>query len=168
MNVPPENPDSGRQGVAGTAPGSSAEKPSHEREWQAQERAMRAERLGLDPADGDARIAEYRLLSRALRHPPLDPIPADFAAQVAAMAARPRVLDEHLETALLRGLIGLLALSGAVAAAIYGGTWLQPIAAVVPDMLSNGATNWAAAVAACVGLNWAMGQLRRHRESADA
>ena len=60
---------------------------AREREWQAQEHALRAERLGLDPAAGDARVRRYRLLARALREPMPDALPADFAQRMAAQVA---------------------------------------------------------------------------------
>ena len=50
--------------------------PRTRSEWDAQERALREERLGV-PVGDDARVAEYRLLARALRHPPLDAVPVD-------------------------------------------------------------------------------------------
>ena len=52
---------------------------AHEREWQAQEHALQAERLGLDPAGDNARVRRYRLLARALRQPLPETLPGDFA-----------------------------------------------------------------------------------------
>ena len=54
------------------------------REWEAQERALRAERLKLDAGQGDARTAQYRMIARALRQPPVSPMPAAGAVALCA------------------------------------------------------------------------------------
>lgn len=59
-----------------------------EREWQAQERALRREREGVTEADADPRAAPYRALVQPLRQAPADELPADFAVRVAALAQR--------------------------------------------------------------------------------
>ena len=82
-----------------------------EREWQAQERALQAERLHL--GDTDPRLASYRAIARALRQPLPHGLPADFARQLAARLGR-APLDTRVEQTLLRALLTLLALSGAV------------------------------------------------------
>ena len=128
------------------------------REWQAQERATREERLGVDAVD-DPRVAQYRLVARALRHPPLDPVPFDFAAQVARVATSAMPSD-RFETLLLRVLVALLGSAGAVVAALYGAEWwpsFAPIAPQVPDT----ALNWGLALAACTALTWVLNRVRR-------
>lgn len=126
----------------------------HQREWQAQELARHKERLGVDPVADDARVARYRLLARALRHPPLDPLPDDFAAQVVARAERlSRTLDERVEIWLQRTLAALLAVAGAAAATLYGDAWLQ---ALMPRPGSGTLATWALAIGACVGLTFAL------------
>jgi hypothetical protein len=64
---------------------------AREREWLAQENAMRRERLHLDPHGDDARTKRYRMLARVLRQPLDENLPPDFARQLAAQvgAARP-------------------------------------------------------------------------------
>ena len=128
-----------------------------EREWQAQERALQAERLHL--SDADPRLGSYRAIARALRQPLPHGLPADFARQLAARLGR-APLDTRVEQGLLRGLLALLVLSGAVVAAMYGQTWLPAIVAVLPDSSPN-AMHWLLAVAACVGMSWAFDQLRK-------
>ena len=60
--------------------------PAHEREWQAQERAVHAERTHAAANADDARSREYRLIARALSEAPADALPEDFAASVARQA----------------------------------------------------------------------------------
>jgi len=107
---------------------------ARQREWHAQERALQQERLRTDPAGDDPLVAQYRLLARALRHPPLDAIPADFAAGVAARATARGVAvdDDRFETLLLRGLLIVLGLAAAVVVAIHGGAWLRSTLAMLP------------------------------------
>ena len=129
-----------------------------DREWQLQERALQAERLHL--GDADPRLASYRAIARALRQPMAHGLPADFARQLAARLGR-APLDTRVEQTLLRGLVTLLALSGAVVAAMYGQAWLPAILAVLPTGSSPNAMHWLLAVVACVGMSWAFDQLRK-------
>ena len=130
------------------------------REWEAQERALRAERLKLDAGPGDARTAQYRLIARALRPPPVSPMPPDFAAQVAArVAGAPRV-DERVEAWLQRLLSGLLAIVAAGALAMYGPQWMPAFTGLLPDG-AGAATGWAGAVALCAAMTWGLQHLRR-------
>ena len=130
------------------------------REWEAQERALRAERLKLDAGQGDARTAQYRMIARALRQPPVSPMPADFAAQVAArVAGAPRV-DERVEAWLQRILSGLLAIVAAGALAMYGPQWMPAFTGLLPDG-AGAVTGWAGAVALCAAMTWGLQHLRR-------
>ena len=131
--------------------------PIDEREWQAQERALQAERLHL--GDADPRLGSYRAIARALRQPLPHGLPADFARALAARLGR-APLDTRVEQALLRGLVTLFGLSGAVVAAMYGQAWLPAILAVLPASSPN-AMHWLLAVGACVGMSWAFDQLRK-------
>jgi hypothetical protein len=139
-----------------------------EREWQAQERALQAERNGAGPGVDDPLVARYRVLARALRQPLVDAPPADFAAAVArqvAPLAAAEAADSVLERVLMQGLIAALGLSGGVVAMLYGRDWLASIAAALP----NGAGGqWTWAIALCMGASWVLEQWRRqraHRES---
>lgn len=127
------------------------------REWQAQERALQAERLHL--SDTDPRLGSYRAIARALRQPLPDGLPADFARALAARLGR-APLDTRVEQILLRGLVMLFGLSSAVVAAIYGQAWLPAILAVLPASSPN-AMHWLLAVGACVAMSWAFDQLRK-------
>lgn len=129
-----------------------------DREWQAQERALQAERLHL--ADGDPRLAAYRHVARVLRQPLPHGLPADFARQLAARFGR-APLDTRVEQGLLRGLVTLFGLSGAVVAAMYGQAWLPAILAVLPASASPNAMHWLLAVGACVGMSWTLDQVRK-------
>jgi hypothetical protein len=120
-------------------------------EWDAQERALRAERLNLPENDQDARSRAYRRIARTLRQPLPDALPADFATRVARKArntrARAREGSEHLIGAVL-----LLALT--VAGIGYGtasaGAWWQ--AAVDGLPLRTLTSPWLLALGACAGL----------------
>lgn len=133
---------------------------AQEREWQAQERALRAERLGLDPSNGDGRVRRYRLLSRALRKPLPDALPADFAqrlaAQVAAAPARGSAAEARFEWALTSVLLAALVVAAGVAVAVYGGHWLP---AFRPLLSARGmpGTGWLLALGACMAATWLLG-----------
>jgi hypothetical protein len=127
-----------------------------QREWNAQESALRAERAGAHAAVDDV-VAEYRLVARALRSPPLSPIPGDFAARVAASVARSsRTANDSVETWLERGLVALLPLAGATALVVYNGDWLRELSFSVPERAAFGIqtiVSWSLAIAACVGIS---------------
>ena len=127
-----------------------------QREWDAQESAVRAERAG-SAAGGDTGVAQYRVIARALRTPQLDAIPRDFAAQTAARALRDaRLASESVEVWLQRGLVALLLLAGAVALRVYGGESLLDLPFSVSDgaaMNVQAVVGWSLAVAACVGIS---------------
>jgi hypothetical protein len=122
------------------------------REWELQERARSDVR---DAIAGDAvpsDFAAYRRIAQALRSPPPARLPSNFAFQVAQLAARvpkARRLDTRLEQWLVRSLIAALSVGGLVVAALYGADWLRTVEA-------TGAGGWAATVAACLLLTWAM------------
>jgi hypothetical protein len=136
-------------------------------EWQAQEQALRDERAGVPLQAGDARRAEYRLISRALRHPPLDPVPYDFARAVAARAARVADSDDRLERLLLRVLVGVMVVAGAVIAALYGAAWWPAMAAALP-LPAGEMLRWGLAVVACAAVTWMLGQVLRSEALAHA
>jgi hypothetical protein len=127
-----------------------------QREWDAQERGVAAERAG-GLAVGDGAVDEYRLVARALRSPPLDALPLDFAAKTAARARREaRVANENVELWLERGLVALLLLAGAAAIRAYGSdSWLD-FSLSVPEGAAFGVQSvlsWSLAVAVCVGIS---------------
>ena len=133
------------------------------REWQAQENALRAERTGARAGDSD--VAQYRLVARALRSPPLAPIPSDFAARVAASAEHSaRGVNESVEMWLERGLVALLLLAGVTALIVYNGDWLRELSFSVPERAASGVqtiVSWSLAIAACVGISSAFALARK-------
>lgn len=134
-----------------------------ELEWQAQERALREERehSGVQSAghfSTEPRIAQYRLIARALQQPMPDLLPDDFAKALAARVGHVP-LDTRLERWLMRLLTGTLAVSGSVAMLVYGPGWWQAVASSVPDTSAT-SINWICAVGACMGGSWLLEQLR--------
>jgi hypothetical protein len=137
-----------------------------EREWQAQERAVRNERLGSAPAEDDPLVARYRTIAHALRQPPAGGLPSNFAYEVARLAAaRSRVVevDSRLEQWLVRALVGVMALAGAVVAALYGGQWLQATGALFAETGGVGVSGWVATLAACFAITFGFDWWRRAR-----
>ena len=136
--------------------GTDFDNEREQREWDAQESAVRAERVGSSSVD-DADVAQYRVIARALRTPQLDAIPRDFAAETAARALREmRLASETVEVWLSRGLIALLLLAGAVALRVYGGESLLGFSFSVPDTVAlnvQTVIGWSLAVAVCVGIS---------------
>jgi hypothetical protein len=141
---------------------------AREREWLAQEQAMRRERLHLDPAQDDPRTRRYRLLARALREPLQDSLPADFAQQVATQVnARPirqPLTGARLELILMFVLGIIFVLAAGAVTMIYGSAWLPSISAALPAP-DPSATRWLLAFAGCIGASWLLGtwQQRGHR-----
>ena len=138
---------------------------THEHEWQAQEHALQAERLGLDPAGDDARVRRYRVLARTLRQPLPDTLPADFAQRVAArVATRPAMPasgGSRLESTLLIILAGIFVIAAGVVLARDEQTWLPAIRAALPAADPHD-LRWPLAFVGCLGLSWLLAQWQRH------
>jgi len=126
----------------------------HDREHEArlQAEAEAAERQQLPPAANPA-VNEYRLVMRALRQPPPDGLPADFAARVAR-----RVLFAEERGSFEDWMVTALMLVLAAGALFY----LQPVLAQVAGafQLSLPALPWPLlfAAAAAIGVAWAIDQ----------
>ncbi|MEG3790737.1 hypothetical protein V1318_11475 [Lysobacter sp. CCNWLW3] len=130
------------------------DRPQREaQEWLAQERALREERAGLPIEAGDARVAQYRLLVRALRAPAMEPLPADFAAQVARRVEASAALGDRLEQWLLNGLMLALLAVVVYVVANYGGGWWDAIAAPLARMPA-GLDAWLPVLGLCAGGTW--------------
>lgn len=133
----------------------------HEREWLAQERAMRRERLHLDSAGDDARTQRYRLLARALRQPLQDSLPADFAQHVAARATG-LPAAARFEGVLMTTLAVTLVVAAIIVTAVYGSEWLPSFSAILPAP-HGPASGWLLAFASCMGASWLLGQWQQSR-----
>ena len=132
-----------------------SESKREQREWEAQERALYEERSGA-PSTGDRHVDVYRLVARALRAPPLAPLPSDFAARTAGRVRALRATGEQVEIWLERALVALLLLGGAGALMLYNGDWLRELPLSVPEGAAMGVrtvATWSVAVAACVGIS---------------
>lgn len=123
-----------------------------EAEWQAQERALRAERLGLSTHADDATAQNYRAVVRALRKPLPDPLPSDFARQMAdQVAARPsNVAAERLESSLILGLLAALAAAALILASLTGHAWWHAAVTLVPSSIIN--NPWLLSLATCAAI----------------
>ena len=147
------------------------EGPDHdqdEREWQAQERALREARDGLPVTPDDARLARYRNIAEALRQPPQGALPADFASQVARIALQGSVAGRtaargdatRFEQVLVRILSAAFVLSALVALGIYGGRLLT----MLQSSAGDDGLQWLLVLAACAGLTWSFEWMRRRAD----
>ncbi len=139
-----------------------------EAEWQAQERARAQERQGLPLDRADSRLAEYRLIARALRTPAMEPVPYDLAAQIVRHVEGTPAVGELLERWLLRGLGVVFAFAALVAVATYGEQWGPAFAALWPK-LSPQSADWTGLVIGCLAMSLAwqgVARLMRHDVSA--
>jgi hypothetical protein len=138
---------------------------AREREWQAQEKAMRRESLHLDSAGDDVRVQRYRMLARALREAPQDSLPADFARHVAAQAtsvpAGNVVADTRFEFVLMASIAIALVVAVVAVISLYGDAWLPSISTMLPAPGAL-ATRWLLAFAGCIGLSWLLAQWQPH------
>ena len=133
--------------------------PAQEREWLAQENALRRERLNLDPAGDDARIRRYRPIAQALNEPMPDGLPADFAMRVAARAAATPAA--RFEYALMIVLVIALVVAAAAIIVTYGGEWTPSFSAILAARNSQ-AIVWLTALAVCLGASWLIERWQRH------
>jgi hypothetical protein len=121
-----------------------------EREWEAQERGMRAAREQA-PADLDPLALEYRKVARAVVSHPVGAPPGDFVARAAAHVARH---EGGIERPLSGVLLAVFAVALVAAAVIYGARYWQ-----VFQHSGEPATGWMLAGLACVVLSWVSRQL---------
>jgi anti-sigma factor RsiW len=118
-----------------------------EREWVLQERAVRAERLGLDVRDA-AKLQRYRAVARALRQPLDEDLPPDFASEVARNVRQQATDTMRLELYLSWTLLGVLAVLLLGLVVRYS--------SLLQAWLSN---PWLMALIACVALPALLGKL---------
>lgn len=128
----------------------------NEAEWQLQELA----RLGKPASDStNDDLLAYRAIDRALRSPPDDTLPTDFAASVARIAqGQGFVRNDGFEQNLIRILVAVLGISGGVAIAMFSGELLQGTFASLVQ-LGDATLGWSSAALACLGLSWLCSQL---------
>jgi hypothetical protein len=123
-----------------------------EQEERRQAEAEAAERNGLPPG-ADASVNEYRLVMRALRTPPKDGLPADFAARVAR-----RVLFAEERGSFEEWSVVALMLAMAGGALFYLQPVLAKFVATFNVHLPNVPGSLLVAAAVAVGLAWAVEQ----------
>ena len=123
---------------------------AEEREWLAQERAMRQHRLHPGMAGDDPNDKRYRLMSRALQTPPPIGLPANFAAQVSATIAL-RAPRMGFERGLTITLVGILVLAAAIVTFVYGAAWWPSFKMLLP---APAAAHWWGVLSGCIGLSW--------------
>jgi hypothetical protein len=125
--------------------------PAREREWQAQENAMRRERMHLDSRNDDARTQRYRMLARNLRQPLEEQLPADFAQQIASqLGPVRRRFDAPFESALIVVLGLALLIGSAIFLAPYSGQWWRSLISLSQSASSS--LSLLIALAVCLGL----------------
>jgi hypothetical protein len=136
-----------------------------ELEWQVQEHALHQEQLGASIAGATPRELRYRLLSRALREPVPDGLPANFAQQVACIIeAECRVArrtDFRLELILTCVVMAIFGLAVSCTIATYGANWLLPID-LFRSLASALSKPWLSAFAVCIGISMLWGGWHRH------
>lgn len=129
---------------------------AREREWLAQEHAMRRERLQLDPRHDDARTQRYRMLARSLRQPLDEQLPADFAQQLAARLGPVRKRFGTPFEFTLIFVLGLALLAGsAIILLPYGRLWWYSMLAWSQSPTPS--ISLLLALAACMGLTGLLG-----------
>ena len=137
-----------------------------EREWHAQEHALEQERRGVDAAADEAVVQRYRLLARALRQPPADLLPADFARRVGVRAGTPAArgsVNARFERHLLQAMIAAFGLAAGAVLVAYGADALSApsAAAHLGHVLGE---RWLLALLACVGGSIVTQRAGAHRE----
>ena len=125
-----------------------------EAEWLAQERALEQERRGLPLDPADSRLAEYRLIARALRTPAMEPVPYDLAAQIVRHVEGTPAAGELLERWLLRVLAMVFAVAAIAVVGAYGAQWLPAFARMWPT-LSPQSADWAGLLVGCLAVSLA-------------
>jgi hypothetical protein len=131
-------------------------------EWQAQEAAVQAERIGIAHELGP-RSADYLTVARALRQPLEVHLPEDFARRVAALASYNRPVAEiesGLERRLLIVLAVVLGIAGLVAVMVYGGSWLGASINLV-GQLGKPSMAWMSSLLGCLAVSALWQQLGR-------
>ncbi len=135
--------------------------PAREREWLAQENAMRRERLQLDPRNDDVRTQRYRMLARSLRQAPEDGLPADFAQQMAKQLGpvRSKRFEAPFESSLIVVLCLTLLIGSVIFLAPYSTQWWRSLTAMSHSFTPS--FSLLLALAGCIALTGLTGLVRR-------
>ena len=123
-----------------------------EHEERRQAEAEAAERNGLPPG-ADPAVNEYRLVLRALRTPPVDGLPMDFAARIAR-----RVMFAEERGSFEDWSVVVLMLAMAAGAMFYLLPMLSKFASAFKLHLPSAPVPLLAAAAIAVALSWAVEQ----------
>ena len=123
-----------------------------QRAWEAQERTLRGQHFG-------------SALVQALRTPPIDPVPADFAAVTAALAEGTRVDDDRIERWLQAASVLLGAAIAAAAVAMVGDQLARGITLVAPTAALDQLARWGAAIMACAVVSLGLDRWTRRSRS---
>ena len=126
---------------------------SDQHEWEMQERALREEQVGANSGGDEPIVQEYRFLARALRTPPLDPIPHDFAVQTASLIESRHVTADRFEAYVQTVLVVLLAVLGAVPVVAFGVQWRSGLLQAWATPAGAASLNWIALTAACIAFS---------------
>ncbi|MBT2746135.1 MULTISPECIES: hypothetical protein [unclassified Lysobacter] len=124
--------------------------PRIAREWELQERAQREERAGAPMDEADPRLAQYRLLTRALRAPVMEPIAYGFAEQIARRAQALAAGNDRVERYLQQLLLAALVVAGAAMVWSSSANWWPALQAQVP----SGSLSWGVLAGGCCLLTW--------------
>ena len=138
----------------------SFDDPAREREWLAQENAMRRESMCLEPIGDNAKSQQYRLLARVLRTAPPIGLPPDFAQQLSALAAartHERPPGFTFESVMTTVLAGALLLAATAVTVIYGAAWWPSFQTLLPTPVT---AQWLLALIGCLGISWLLGACR--------
>jgi hypothetical protein len=133
-------------------------------EWEAQEQARRDEQRGVDGTQSEPSVQQYRLIARALRDAPMDPLPRDFAGQTALHVQRMiRGEDERFEAAMESALVGLLITAGIASIFFFGGPWLATLIMPMRKLLASEPSSggWIFVGALCLAVSTAFDLWRR-------
>jgi len=122
--------------------------PIDEREWLAQEQAMRAARARAADATGDG---GYRAVVEAIVSMPLGAPPAGFAAAVSAERSRRARRDRRI-AALGFGVL-------AMAVLVTGGAFSVPAWQALRAAIGGEASAWLSVIAGMAALTWACRQV---------
>lgn len=129
-----------------------------EREWETQERALRAELSGGARSAAEHELAEYRVVIKAIRSQPIAPVPPGFSADTARKVRQYHSVNDGLEYRLLCVLLTSMA-----ALSLWGLVSLVHYLSAMPASVAASILSWAITLAACFGVTNVVTQFARSR-----